>query len=100
MLDDSRENDEWLPDVYMLFTVSLILQDNWTSLEKPYGSIFLSIPTILDSSLAPKGHHILHIFTTASMEDWKVNIVLDLDSAYCRFVAQYLVGKMNSSLNK
>ncbi|KAI3897408.1 hypothetical protein MKW92_040206 [Papaver armeniacum] len=48
-----------------------VLEDDWTSLEKPYGSIFLSIPTVLDSSLAPKGHHILHIFTTSCIEDWK-----------------------------
>lgn len=48
-----------------------VLEDSWTSLEKPYGSIFLSIPTVLDSSLAPKGQHILHIFTTSCIEDWK-----------------------------
>jgi prolycopene isomerase len=43
-------------------------------LEKPYGSIFLSIPTVLDPSLAPEGHHILHIFTTAGIEDWEVTL--------------------------
>ncbi|KAG9445233.1 hypothetical protein H6P81_016573 [Aristolochia fimbriata] len=48
-----------------------ILEDDWTRLEEPYGSIFLSIPTVLDPSLAPEGHHILHIFTTSSIEDWK-----------------------------
>lgn len=47
-------------------------QDDWSNLEKPYGSIFLSIPTVLDPSLAPEGHHILHIFTTAGIEDWEV----------------------------
>ncbi|XP_072977595.1 prolycopene isomerase, chloroplastic [Typha angustifolia] len=48
-----------------------VLEDDWAKLEEPYGSIFLSIPTILDSSLAPEGHHILHIFTTSSIEDWE-----------------------------
>ncbi|KAH8485463.1 hypothetical protein H0E87_027047 [Populus deltoides] len=48
-----------------------VLEDDWARLEEPYGSIFLSIPTILDSSLAPEGHHILHIFTTSSIEDWE-----------------------------
>lgn len=57
---------------------SFILQDNWTNLEKPYGSIFLSIPTVLDSSLAPEGHHILHIFTTSSIEDYEVKSVHSL----------------------
>ncbi|KAM1514870.1 hypothetical protein ACFX15_013527 [Malus domestica] len=48
-----------------------VLEDDWTRLEEPYGSIFLSIPTVLDSSLAPEGRHILHIFTTSSIEDWE-----------------------------
>ncbi|KAJ1432907.1 Prolycopene isomerase [Sesbania bispinosa] len=48
-----------------------VLENNWTKLEEPYGSIFLSIPTVLDSSLAPEGYHILHIFTTSSMDDWE-----------------------------
>ncbi|EYU38703.1 hypothetical protein MIMGU_mgv1a003077mg [Erythranthe guttata] len=48
-----------------------VLEDDWKSLEDPYGSIFLSIPTVLDSSLAPEGNHILHIFTVSSIEDWE-----------------------------
>ncbi|XP_073017286.1 prolycopene isomerase, chloroplastic-like [Primulina eburnea] len=48
-----------------------ILEDDWKNLEEPYGSVFLSIPTVLDSSLAPEGNHILHIFTTSSIEDWE-----------------------------
>lgn len=49
----------------------LVLEDDWKNLEAPYGTIFLSIPTVLDPSLAPPGHHILHIFTTAWMDDWE-----------------------------
>ncbi|XP_075512942.1 prolycopene isomerase, chloroplastic-like isoform X2 [Primulina tabacum] len=48
-----------------------VLEDDWKNLEEPYGSVFLSIPTVLDSSLAPEGNHILHIFTTSSIEDWE-----------------------------
>lgn len=48
-----------------------VLEDKWSRLEEPCGSIFLSIPTVLDPSLAPEGHHILHIFTTSSIEDWQ-----------------------------
>lgn len=48
-----------------------VLEDDWKNLESPYGSIFLSIPTVLDSSLAPEGCHILHVFTTSSIEDWE-----------------------------
>ncbi|KAK4755267.1 hypothetical protein SAY87_009024 [Trapa incisa] len=48
-----------------------ILEDSWSRLEESYGSIFLSIPTVLDPSLAPEGRHIFHIFTTSSIEDWE-----------------------------
>nr|AMJ39477.1 carotene isomerase 1a [Bixa orellana] len=48
-----------------------ILEDHWERLDKSYGSIFLSIPTVLDLSLAPEGRHILHIFTTSDIEDWE-----------------------------
>ncbi|KAK6944152.1 Amine oxidase [Dillenia turbinata] len=48
-----------------------VLENDWAKLEEPYGSIFLSIPTVLDSSLAPEGRHILHIFTTSSIDDWQ-----------------------------
>lgn len=58
---------------WLIFEFPLVIQDTWARLEDPYGSIFLSIPTILDSSLAPEGQHILHIFTTSSIEEWEVN---------------------------
>lgn len=49
----------------------LVLESQWSKLEEPYQTIFMSIPTILDSSLAPPGRHILHIFTTAWIDDWQ-----------------------------
>ena len=61
---------------YCLLLLKKKKKNDWTRLEEPYGSIFLSIPTVLDSSLAPEGRHILHIFTTSSIEDWEVRIVL------------------------
>lgn len=57
-----------------MLTKLLCSKDDWKNLESPYGSIFLSIPTVLDSSLAPDGRHILHVFTTSSIEDWEVNL--------------------------
>lgn len=61
---------------YCLLLLKKKKKNDWTRLEEPYGSIFLSIPTVLDSSLAPEGRHILHIFTTSSIEDWEVRMVL------------------------
>jgi prolycopene isomerase len=55
----------------------LVLESEWSKLEEPYETIFLSIPTILDSSLAPPGHHILHIFTTSWIDDWQGLLPVD-----------------------
>ncbi|XP_039113864.1 prolycopene isomerase 1, chloroplastic isoform X3 [Dioscorea cayenensis subsp. rotundata] len=75
-----------------------ILEDDWNRLEKPYGSIFLSIPTVLDSTLAPKGHHILHIFTTSGIEDWEVGT----PKTHRRYLARYdgTYGPMPRSIPK
>ncbi|XVE61351.1 hypothetical protein DITRI_Ditri06bG0032500 [Diplodiscus trichospermus] len=74
-----------------------VLEDDWTRLEEPYGSIFLSIPTVLDSSLAPKGHHILHIFTTSSIEDWEGLPPKDYE-AKKELIAQEIIGRLEKKL--
>jgi prolycopene isomerase len=48
-----------------------ILLENWDKMESSEGTIFVSIPTLLDPSLAPKGHHIIHTFTPSWIEDWQ-----------------------------
>ncbi len=48
-----------------------ILLENWEKMEAPEGTIFVSIPTLLDPSLAPEGYHIVHTFTPSYMEDWQ-----------------------------
>ncbi|GJQ09754.1 hypothetical protein GpartN1_g1545.t1 [Galdieria partita] len=50
-----------------------IVLENWEEMETAkdaQGTIFVSIPTVLDSSLAPAGYHIFHIFTPSWMEEW------------------------------
>ncbi|KEH41810.1 carotenoid isomerase [Medicago truncatula] len=74
-----------------------VLENNWTSLEEPYGSIFLSIPTILDSSLAPEGRHILHIFTTSSMDDWQGLSRIDYE-AKKQVVADEIISRLEKKL--
>ncbi|KAK1271975.1 hypothetical protein QJS04_geneDACA012927 [Acorus gramineus] len=74
-----------------------LLEDDWDRLEKPYGSIFLSIPTVLDSSLAPEGHHILHIFTTSGIEDWKGLPQKDYDEKK-ELVADEIIGRLEKKL--
>ncbi|NEQ43284.1 MAG: carotene isomerase [Leptolyngbya sp. SIOISBB] len=48
-----------------------IMLDNWDDLEAPNGTLFLSIPTLMDPGLAPPNRHILHAFTPSWMADWQ-----------------------------
>ncbi|MDJ0744450.1 MAG: carotene isomerase [Xenococcaceae cyanobacterium MO_167.B27] len=48
-----------------------ILLEDWNKMEISAGTIFVSIPTILDPSLAPPGHHIIHTFTPSNIAEWK-----------------------------
>ena len=53
------------------FNCHHIIVENWDQLESEKGVIFVSIPTLLDSSLAPEGKHIVHAFTPSSMSEWE-----------------------------
>ncbi|MBD2088400.1 carotene isomerase [Microcoleus sp. FACHB-1515] len=48
-----------------------ILLEDWSRMEAAEGTIFVSIPTLLDPDLAPAGHHIIHTFTPSWIEDWQ-----------------------------
>jgi prolycopene isomerase len=48
-----------------------IIVEDWQRMEEAYGTLFLSIPTLLDPDLAPPGHHIFHSFTPCWIEDWQ-----------------------------
>lgn len=48
-----------------------LILNHWEAMEKEQGVVFISIPTLLDKSLAPKDHHIVHAFTPSSMSEWK-----------------------------
>ena len=48
-----------------------IIVDDWNELENEKGVIFISIPTLLDSSLAPLDKHIIHAFTPSSIREWE-----------------------------
>ena len=53
------------------FNCHHIIVENWNELENEKGVIFISIPTLLDPSLAPKGKHIVHAFTPSSIKEWE-----------------------------
>ncbi|MEA5570197.1 carotenoid isomerase [Calothrix sp. UHCC 0171] len=48
-----------------------ILLADWRKMMDAEGTIFVSIPTLLDPDLAPKGHHIIHAFTPHWFADWQ-----------------------------
>lgn len=48
-----------------------VLLSDWAQMTEPGGTVFVSIPTVLDPGLAPPRHHIIHTFTPSWMEDWQ-----------------------------
>jgi prolycopene isomerase len=48
-----------------------VLLADWGQMEAAYGTIFVSIPTLLDPSLAPAGYQIIHSFTPCWIDDWQ-----------------------------
>lgn len=48
-----------------------ILLEDWSRIEAPRGTVFVSIPTLLDPSLAPDGYHIIHTFTPDWVDHWQ-----------------------------
>ncbi len=47
-----------------------LLLEQWNKMDDNQGVAFVSIPTILDPSLAPNGNHIVHTFTPSSITEW------------------------------
>ncbi len=47
-----------------------LLLEAWEEMEAEQGVVFVSMPTLLDPSLAPEGRHILHSFTPSAIEAW------------------------------
>tara|TARA_Y100001968_G_C19302950_1_gene690074 strand:+ start:1 stop:909 length:909 start_codon:yes stop_codon:yes gene_type:complete len=45
--------------------------DTWEKMEQEQGVTFVSIPTLLDPTLAPPGRHIIHAFTPSSIDYWE-----------------------------
>ena len=48
-----------------------LLLEDWAAMEAEQGTVFVSMPSLLDPSLAPAGHHIVHSFTPSAMDTWQ-----------------------------
>ena len=53
------------------FNCHHLILNKWEDLEKEQGVTFVSIPTLLDSQLAPEDNHIIHAFTPSSIKEWE-----------------------------
>lgn len=49
-----------------------IIMEDWARMEDPLGTLFVSIPTLLDPSLSPEGTHIVHIFSPDWIDNYRV----------------------------
>ena len=47
-----------------------LLLEDWQAMEDEQGVVFVSMPTLLDPSLAPPDRHIVHAFSPSSIEAW------------------------------
>lgn len=47
-----------------------ILLEDWDKMYDPLGTLFLSIPSTLDPSVAPEGKHLVHAFTPDWIDNW------------------------------
>ena len=57
-----------------------IILEDWTKLEDAHGTLFVSIPTVLDPSLSPEGTHIIHAFTPDFIDNWKFGTPAEYDA--------------------
>ncbi|GFR46202.1 hypothetical protein Agub_g7733 [Astrephomene gubernaculifera] len=48
-----------------------ILLEDWGKMEDARGVVFLSLPSLLDPSLAPPGYHVVHAFTPDWIDNWQ-----------------------------
>ena len=47
-----------------------IIVEDWTEMESPYGTLFVSIPSLLDPSICPPGTHVFHAFSPDWVDAW------------------------------
>lgn len=48
-----------------------IILEDWSQLEVPHGLLFVSMPSLIDASVAPAGRHVIHAFTADYMDSWQ-----------------------------
>ena len=72
-----------------------ILLEDWANMEQEQGTIFVSIPTLLDPSLAPEGYHIVHTFTPSWISHWE-NLSPEAYAHQKEASAQHLLNRLSA----
>jgi len=72
-----------------------IILEDWTKMEDAHGTLFVSLPSLLDNSLAPPGKHIVHAFTPDWIDAWQ-GMGVDEYEAKKELVAQQLIERMDA----
>jgi len=67
-----------------------IILEDWKRLEDAHGTLFVSIPTVLDPSLSPDGTHIIHAFTPDFIENWQFESPREYEEAKERASAAFI----------
>lgn len=49
-----------------------ILVEEWSEMEAARGTLFVSIPSLLDEGVSPPGTHLMHVFTPDWVVTWTV----------------------------
>jgi len=47
-----------------------IIVEDWARMEEPYGTLFVSIPSLLDPSICPPNTHVFHAFSPDWVDAW------------------------------
>lgn len=76
-----------------------IVLEDWDAIADSGGTVFVSIPTLLDPSLAPPGRHIVHTFTPSWMHEW-ANLSPSQYQAKKQTVAQGIIDSLSGILPK
>ncbi|KAF5843654.1 carotenoid isomerase [Dunaliella salina] len=67
-----------------------VIVNDWSKLEDAYGTLFVSMPSLLDPSLAPPGKHIVHAFTPDWIDNWQGLSVQDYEAKKEEVSAQFI----------
>ncbi|MFM7545882.1 MAG: carotenoid isomerase [Synechococcales cyanobacterium] len=72
-----------------------IILEDWATMESEQGTIFVSIPTLLDPTLAPPNHHIIHTFTPSWIDNWQTLSTKDYEERKNE-AAQRLINRLEA----